>query len=458
MNKKLAKIHKGSHFDLSNIKSMPYIEQIKYLYENYPDNYVQIITRGYKLSTLDSTYIPEFKYLVDWINEQTPLLQSQEFKYTLPTKIYWILNGLTDFPKCPVCGNHFGQYKNIKLSKGYFKHCSNKCAQSNKENIAKIKQKKMDRYGDENYVNTEKCKQTTFQHYGVEYSFQLHEVKEKIKQTKAKKIKENPNYWKDRQQKTRLTQIKNGTFSTLSKKEYPPKLSIEEKLAIDPQYYEKISLKCKHTKLERYGDENYVNVEKCKQTKLERYGDANYNNSEQNKKTCLERYGREIFMPYGSDEFKQLMIEKYGVAHNSQVREFRLKQQSKYEYKGIKFDSGVEIAVYIYLTDNQIDFQYQPNISFEYFFNGSIHTYYPDFKVNEQYWEIKGDHFFKNKDINQTMVCPWDHTLDELYEAKHQCMIQNNIIILTFKDYYKYLKYVYEKYGVEYLKSFKKLK
>ena len=56
------------------------------------------------------------------------------------------------------------------------------------------------------------------------------------------------------------------------------------------------------------------------------------------------------------------------------------------------------------------------------------------------------------------MVCPWDHTLDELYEAKHQCMIQNNIIILTFKDYYKYLEYIYEKYGVDYLKSFKKLK
>lgn len=183
-----------------------------------------------------------------------------------------------------------------------------------------------------------------------------------------------------------------------------------------------------------------------------------YNNTKQNKKTCLEKYGREMFMPYGSDEFKQRMIEKYGVAHNSQVREIRLKQQSKYEYNGIKFDSGVEIAVYIYLTDNQIDFQYQPNVSFEYSFNGSTHLYYPDFKVNEQYWEIKGDHFFKDKDVNQTMVCPWDHTLDELYEAKHQCMIQNNIIILTFKDYYKYLEYIYEKYGVDYLKSFKKLK
>ena len=51
----------------------------------------------------------------------------------------------------------------------------------------------------------------------------------------------------------------------------------------------------KQTKLERYGDENYVNAEKATQTKLERYGDENYNNPTQMKKTCLERYGVDNF-------------------------------------------------------------------------------------------------------------------------------------------------------------------
>ena len=72
--------------------------------------------------------------------------------------------------------------------------------------------------------------------------------------------------------------------------------------------------KSKQTKIERYNDENYNNIEKnkktifknygiehalqldefknkSKQTKLEKYGDENYNNLEQYKKTCLEKYG-----------------------------------------------------------------------------------------------------------------------------------------------------------------------
>lgn len=51
------------------------------------------------------------------------------------------------------------------------------------------------------------------------------------------------------------------------------------------------SKKMKETKLLKYGDENYVNVEKCKNTKLKLYGDSNYNNKSKNKSTCMERYG-----------------------------------------------------------------------------------------------------------------------------------------------------------------------
>ena len=44
------------------------------------------------------------------------------------------------------------------------------------------------------------------------------------------------------------------------------------------------------TKLERYGDKNYNNMEKNRKTKLEKYGDENYNNSDKIKQTCLEKY------------------------------------------------------------------------------------------------------------------------------------------------------------------------
>ena len=45
------------------------------------------------------------------------------------------------------------------------------------------------------------------------------------------------------------------------------------------------------TKLERYGDPNYNNMDKTRETKFENFGDENYNNSEKTKQTCLQKYG-----------------------------------------------------------------------------------------------------------------------------------------------------------------------
>ena len=53
------------------------------------------------------------------------------------------------------------------------------------------------------------------------------------------------------------------------------------------------------------------------------------------------------------------------------------------------------------------------------------------------------------------MINPYDRSQDVLYESKHQCMKDNNIIILKSKDYQKYLDYISEKYGKDYLKQFK---
>ena len=51
------------------------------------------------------------------------------------------------------------------------------------------------------------------------------------------------------------------------------------------------SIKAKKTKLEKYGDENYQNINKSKKTKLERYGDKNYTNRKKYINTCMEKYG-----------------------------------------------------------------------------------------------------------------------------------------------------------------------
>jgi rubrerythrin len=107
-------------------------------------------------------------------------------------------------------------------------------------------------------------------------------------------------------------------------------------MAVNPQTKEKLTLtmtelygkpwfsqtdefadKTKATKLEKYGDENYNNINRMKQTCLERYGADNYRKTDEYhkkyEKTCLKKYGT----PHASsskqykDSHKRLMFEKF---------------------------------------------------------------------------------------------------------------------------------------------------
>jgi G:T-mismatch repair DNA endonuclease (very short patch repair protein) len=93
--------------------------------------------------------------------------------------------------KCLNCGKDIPKYK-ISTKK----YCSNECAATSDEKIkalkkwansdanhwndpkvqAKVKKTKKERYGDANYNNMEKNKQTMFDRYGVHYSFHLPHV------------------------------------------------------------------------------------------------------------------------------------------------------------------------------------------------------------------------------------------------------------------------------------------
>lgn len=84
----------------------------------------------------------------------------------------------------------------------------------------------------------------------------------------------------------------------------------------DNYYCKKCSyIKRKKTNLEKYGDENYQNVQKIKKTKLERYGNENYTNRNKAKKTFIEKYGVDNPSKIcGVKEKKQnAFISKYGV-------------------------------------------------------------------------------------------------------------------------------------------------
>ena len=57
---------------------------------------------------------------------------------------------------------------------------------------------------------------------------------------------------------------------------------------------------------------------------------------------------------------------KYNTESPNQCHEIICKMRKKYIYDNLRFDSSWEIAYYIWLKDHNIEFEYQPDISFEY--------------------------------------------------------------------------------------------
>lgn len=259
----------------------------------------------------------------------------------------------------------------------------------------------------------EKRKQTMLERYGVEYITQSAEGLEKIKNTKRQK------YGKD--------------------------------------FNKKITDKTRKTTLERYGKKSAMQLEKFK---------------EKSKQTCLEKYGTEYSFQATSikEKIKKICLERYGVENFSQskqarkraseirqnfslekMREIRSKAVSKYIYKDQKFDSAWELALWIYAEDHGENIEKEP-CCFEYELNGKKHKYVPDFRYKGNLLEVKGDQFF---DKSGKMINPFCREMDELYEAKHQCGLKNNVLFWREKDLQFVLDYIKEKYTLNYLNLFK---
>ena len=369
--------------------------------------------------------------LMDWMIHMTPkLIDNDQFKYDLSTRCRWILSGRSDFPICRFCHKPFGMNRNMPIRYDYSEWCSNKCRQTDPIVVARTKATKKRNHGNENYCNVEKAKQTFIDHFGVSNPNKCRSVREKVENTNLtnygyKCVFESPII----QEQIRQTNIKNrGVASPLS----------------DPI----VRAKGIKTWLKNHGVDHPfkspIIQEKIKQKLIEHFGVDNNMKSKD-----------------GLKYWQQCFKEKYGIDNPAKVPEIRKKIRRKYIYDDIQFDSAPELVFCIWLKDHNIPFEYQPNESFSYEFNGKQHLYFPDFKVNGQFIEIKGDHFF---DSSGKMICPYRHKnmTDKEYEdicaqfeAKHQCMLANDVVILCYKDYKPFLDYVSQKYGKDYLKQFR---
>ena len=288
-----------------------------------------------------------FKYLRDYIMDCTEKFFPDP-KTRFSKRINFILNEYQDYPKCrnPNCNNRVFGVEQIRYNEKWTEYCCNRCAQSDKTTINKIKTTKKKHYGNENYNgDVEELKKRNNEKYGTDYYFQTDEFKRKSK----------------------LTMLKSGYDHPM------------------------------HS----------------------------------------DRIKNEI-----SNRYRNKTGYRYPLLNPLIMRKAKL----LYFYDNMSFKSSWELAYYIWLKDNGIRFEFQPNIHFKYKDDkGKIHCYYPDFKVNEKYVEIKGDQFIKK---NGEYRNPYDksHKTDDIYENKRKCMIENNIIVISRKEIGKYISYCRKKF------------
>lgn len=352
--------------------------------------------------------INNVKYAICYIKKDAELMHAiEEYCKNLPVassvnlheKTYWLLHGLKDYPLCQ-CKGCSNRVRFASLKAGYNTACCNSHAQ---------------------LVAWPKTAATNLKKFGAKTPLQSKEIRKAINQHNLETY---------------------GTTNVVES-EYFKKKRIEtcrKNFGVDyPMQSEEVKAKSRASCKETYGVEYVLQDEGVRTKRIE---------------TSLKHYG--VTNPAQNEEVKAktkaTLQKNYGVDAPAQCPEIRRKQQTKYFYNGKYFDSKFELAYSIWLEDHNIEFTYEPDLSFKYVYNDTTHVYFPDFIVEGQVIEIKGDYFFNE---NGTMCNPWDHSQDGLYEAKHQCMLKNNVKIIKTSSMKDIIAYVAETYGKRIFKDAK---
>ena len=298
-----------------------------------------------------------------------------------------------------------------------------------KESQEKLKKTKKEKYGNENFNNREKAEKTFKEKYNNKSYLGSKECIKKTKEICQKKYGvDNVSQLKEVQEQKELT-----TFLHYGKRFYLQTEEGKVKVKETEESIKKRIEKMKQTNKEKYGNEflfgsNYFK-EKSAQTCLEKYGAENYSQTEE----CREK-------------IKSTMLERYGVLSFGGINS---PTKKKFIYNNIYFDSSWELVYFIWLSDNKIEFKYHNGDFFEYSDSkGKIHRYYPDFLVNGEYQEIKGEQFFNENNE------PFSIYDNDFWWEKYNCMKENGVKILRYENLTPIFEYIDFKYGKDYIKNF----
>lgn len=283
---------------------------------------------------------------------------------------------------------------------------------------------------------TKKKENTNYRLYGVRWSSQAENSRNAQKETWKNKTKDE---LKDIQSKRRAS----------CKKLYGVEIATQK-----PEIAKRCKEHCEKTMLEKYGVKNSFQLESTRTKLEEKLKECRKDPEwvemvkEHTRKACLERYEVEN---YGMTEMSKEASSRYWKSLTEEEWELYRQTRSKgFKYDGQIFDSKPELAFWIWCKENGKNICRESK-KLTYIFNGEEKTYIPDFVVDDQMIEIKGDHFVKE---NGEWQNPFDHKLDPLMEAKHKFILTQPVKILYRKDYQKYVDYVEEKYTKDFLNLF----
>lgn len=275
-------------------------------------------------------------------------------------------------------------------------------------------------------------KSTCLEKFGVDCAFNTEKSRNELKKVD----------WDKRNKKSKSTKERLYGDSNFNNRE-KSKSTMNEKYGMHSSKVEDVKNKQKETNNKRYGGNSPQCSKdihkKSEQTKERLYGDKNFNNHQQYIKTCQENFGVDNAMKVPENVQKALAAKHFDVLRKRGL-----------VYNDIYFDSSWELAYYIWLTDNKKSFIYQPQMPLLYKDDeGTDRQYFPDFLVEGQFVEIKGNQFFNEKDE------PFDLYKKKYWWSKYNALIKYNVYIMREAEAFTYVKYVNEKYGKNFLKSHK---
>lgn len=254
--------------------------------------------------------------------------------------------------------------------------------------------------------------QNNLKKYGCKNAFQRKDVKDKIEKSNIEK---------------------HGVKCCLSIKEIHDK-GIEQAHSIEAEKKRKKTLK------EKYGINNAF--------QLAEHRDFS-KSEEKRKKTAEKKYGsEEAYRRHIVSKTKETNLRKYGVESYTQTSEYQSKSKKAYKYNNLSFDSSWEVAFYIFYSDMGFNVERCP-ISFDYIDEDNTkRKYFPDFRVEDRLFEIKGSQFFKDG----KMINPYS---GKITECKRRCALENNVSFITEVEIKPMIAYVCKKYGKNFLRNLK---